>query len=287
MTWQGWQTLFTELDAKFREGGIYQLPKQKKDIEDAFSRLNIDPNVKVQAVSTIQVPSDEPESSKNKASVLLKDIHHYIPIAVGMSDPPPVRDSDFRMAHTAADGAVELQKGKDSLIKHINHCEHPAVADKATSPPAQGAPPVSNARNEPDNGAGPESEDDDSDDDDYVAPGDEGRGLLTDIPLILGPSEIEVLPMIIMSGMVPSPSNRLHGKKVDAEEAKAIVNMHAVRCHLFLAQDHGRNLLRELLIFVAAWDLREEELYFKFMMKIMEAILQNGLMPFAYHAFRE
>jgi palmitoyltransferase len=42
-----------------------------------------------------------------------------------------------------------------------------------------------------------------------------------------------------------------------------------------------------LLIFVAAWDLREEELYFKFMVKIMEAILANQLLPFAYHAFRE
>jgi hypothetical protein len=41
------------------------------------------------------------------------------------------------------------------------------------------------------------------------------------------------------------------------------------------------------LIFVAAWDLREEELYFKFMVKIMEAILANQLLPFAYHAFRE
>jgi hypothetical protein len=63
--------------------------------------------------------------------------------------------------------------------------------------------------------------------------------------------------------------------------------MHGVRCHLLLAQDNGRNLLRELLIFVAAWDLREEELYFKFMVKIMEAILANQLLPFAYHAFRE
>ena len=91
--------------------------------------------------------------------------------------------------------------------------------------------------------------------------------------------------MIVMSGIVP-PANSPH-LGTTTEETNAIVNMHTVRCHLLLAQDNGKNLLRELLIFVAAWDLREEELYFKFMVKIMEAILVNGLMPYAYHAFRD
>jgi hypothetical protein len=63
--------------------------------------------------------------------------------------------------------------------------------------------------------------------------------------------------------------------------------MHHIRCHLLLALDNGRNLLRELLIFVAAWDLRENELYFKLMANIMQAILQCGKLPPAYRYFRE
>jgi palmitoyltransferase len=133
----------------------------------------------------------------------------------------------------------------------------------------------------------PPPEDDDDNDDDYDdIPGDEGRGLFTDIPLILGPTEIEVLPMIIMAGIV-EPQEGQPGYHSDPTVFSSVRSMHGVRCHLLLAQDNGRNLLRELLIFVAAWDLREEELYFKFMVKIMEAILANQLLPFAYHAFRE
>jgi hypothetical protein len=92
--------------------------------------------------------------------------------------------------------------------------------------------------------------------------------------------------MIIQSGIVP-PGPHQPGYGTSKEEIAAIKNMHTVRCYLLLAQDNGRNLLRELLIFVAAWDLREEELYFKLMTQIIEAVLTNGLLPFSYHAFRE
>ncbi|GAB1732072.1 hypothetical protein NU195Hw_g8927t1 [Hortaea werneckii] len=133
-----------------------------------------------------------------------------------------------------------------------------------------------------------EDEEEDEEEEDYPGSTEDGRGLLTDVPLILGPSEIEVLPMLIMSGIVPPLPNSSGAPSTLTEgERTAIENMHAVRTHLLLSQSNGRNLLRELLIFVAAWDLREEELYFKFMVKIMEAILKNGLMPYAYHAFRD
>jgi palmitoyltransferase len=52
-----------------------------------------------------------------------------------------------------------------------------------------------------------------------------------------------------------------------------------------LTQETGRNLLRELLIFIAAWDLPDDELYFKMMVQIMEAVLRNGLMSHAYSDF--
>lgn len=183
----------------------------------------------------------------------------------------PAGEIDFRVTYPPSFGAEILQNGKEDLLKRLEpDPDRPAglISDVAspTSPPP---------------------EDDDDNDDDYDdIPGDEGRGLLTDVPLILGPTEIEVLPMIIMAGIV-EPTEGQPGYHSDPTVFSSVRSMHGVRCHLLLAQDNGRNLLRELLIFVAAWDLREEELYFKFMVKIMEAILANQLLPFAYHAFRE
>jgi palmitoyltransferase len=183
----------------------------------------------------------------------------------------PAGEIDFRVTYPPSFGAEILQNGKEDLLKRLEpDPDRPSglISDVAspTSPPPE--------------------EDDDNDDDYDDIPGDEGRGLLTDVPLILGPTEIEVLPMIIMAGIV-EPSEGQPGYHSDPTVFSSVRSMHGVRCHLLLAQDNGRNLLRELLIFVAAWDLREEELYFKFMVKIMEAILANQLLPFAYHAFRE
>ncbi|KAK1082829.1 hypothetical protein LTR48_006722 [Friedmanniomyces endolithicus] len=145
-----------------------------------------------------------------------------------------------------------------------------------------------------------EEEEEEDEDEDYPGSTEDGRGLLTDVPLILGPSEIEVLPMLIMSGIVPPPAtSQPNGSLVSAplshnaehltqdERHLEVKNAHTLRTHLLLSQSTGRNLLRELLIFVAAWDLREEELYFKFMVKILEGILDAGLLPYAYHSFRD
>ncbi|KAF2870263.1 hypothetical protein BDV95DRAFT_629471 [Massariosphaeria phaeospora] len=183
----------------------------------------------------------------------------------------PAGEIDFRVTYPPSFGAEILQRGKEDLLKRLEpDPDRPSAA--LTSDVAS---PTS-----------PRPEDDDNDDEYDDIPGDEGRGLLTDVPLILGPTEIEVLPMIIMAGIVVPPEGQ-PGFHSDPTVFSSIRSMHSVRCHLLLAQDNGRNLLRELLIFVAAWDLREEELYFKFMVKIMEAILANQLLPFAYHAFRE
>ncbi|OCK78737.1 hypothetical protein K432DRAFT_406209 [Lepidopterella palustris CBS 459.81] len=220
----------------------------------------------------------------------LKEIHPYIPITAEAPDAPPANEADFRMSYAASYGAEILQQGKDDLMKRLEtYSERPSVAQanhvaSPSSPVISPSSPI--AANSAEEGAVAGSDEEDSEDEDYVVPGDDGRGLLTDVPLILGPTEIEVLPMIIMSGIVPPAAGTI-GYGSSPDEIIAIRNMHTVRCHLLLAQDNGRNLLRELLIFVAAWDLREEELYFKFMVKIMEAILTNGLMPFSYHAFRE
>jgi palmitoyltransferase len=130
-----------------------------------------------------------------------------------------------------------------------------------------------------DDGDGDPDDDEEEEDDEYRGrPGDQQRGLLTDIPLVLGPAEIEALPMIVQAGIVDS-----FGLK--GGERSGSRNMQSLRCHILLTQETGRNLLRELLIFIAAWDLPDDELYFKMMVQIMEAVLKNGLMSHAYSDF--
>ena len=188
---------------------------------------------------------------------------------------------DLKAVRTPQSAAASLQSAKDQLMARLQ--------DPASGFGNEDAPYPSSDQ---DNGGDMEGSDvaasgsirDDGEDPDgdYRGPGDQERGLLTDIPLVLGPQEIEALPMIIQAGIV----NNGPGSK-GAGSSREPQDMQGVRCNILLAQESGRNLLRELLIFIAAWDLQDTEFYFKMMMQIMEAILENGLMPFAYQAFGE
>ena len=213
-----------------------------------------------------------------------------------LSKPEPATVDDYSVTYSAEEGAKILQEGKDSLMRQIENEPPPAVAPTqsmtmASPASPEASPPITGQ--EVDEIGQPDpvdyergiSEDEENSEDDYDGlPGEEGRGLLTDVPLILGPSEIEVLPIIIMSSIVtPNTNDRPGGSNDFLNMCKS----HVVRCQRLLAYENGRNLLRELLIFVAAWDLREDELYYKLMAKIMEAILVNGLMPLAYDTFKD
>ena len=199
----------------------------------------------------------------------------------------PQRRASRHLASSVLDhteGALPTTEGAE---EHSNPATTPANGDAAPEDPSEPLDGEEDDREDDleEEEEEEEEEDDPSDSEDYPGSTEDGRGLLTDVPLILGPSEIEVLPMLIMSGLVPPLPHtitHLNGAQIDE-----LANMHTIRTHLLLSQSNGRNLLRELLIFVAAWDLREEELYFKFMVKILEAILKNGLMPYAYHSFRD
>ncbi|KAK6386072.1 hypothetical protein LTS17_001646 [Exophiala oligosperma] len=187
-----------------------------------------------------------------------------------------IKEEDLTMPRTAQSAAATLKEAKDELMARLH--ESGAMVDE-------------NGDISYDEDGNPEDYDDDlvdsvedsmddedEEDDDYRGSGDQERGLLTDVPLVLGPTEIEALPMIIQAGIVDN-----FGSK--ASERNGTKNMQAVRCHILLAQEAGRNVLRELLIFIAAWDLPDDEFYFKMMVQIMEAILKNGLMSHAYSDF--
>ncbi|KAG5300285.1 essential cytoplasmic protein Ctr86 [Histoplasma capsulatum G186AR] len=210
----------------------------------------------------------------------LPDLEEYGAIAAVDA---PVTAQDTAMSRSPQSAAETLQEAKDELMARLQE-PSPIMANGELhyeSMDGNGIPPDDDSRSleAAADGSVDEEEDDEDDDDDYTGrPGDQQRGLLTDIPLVLGPAEIEALPMIIQAGIVDS-----FGLK--GGERSGNKNMQAVRCHILLAQETGRNLLRELLIFIAAWDLPDEEFYFKMMVQIMEAVLKNGLMSHAYSDF--
>lgn len=178
---------------------------------------------------------------------------------------------DLIMPRTAQSAAETLQEAKDELIARLQDSVPLDDGNDDSRDDDQTEPPEDDVVDSAEDSL-------DEEDDDYRSLNGQDRGLLTDVPLVLGPSEIEALPMIIQAGIVSNfgskPGERLASK-----------NMQAVRCHILLAQEAGRNVLRELLIFIAAWDLPDDEFYFKMMVQIMEAILQNGLMSHAYSDF--
>lgn len=179
------------------------------------------------------------------------------------------REDEFGALKTPQSAAITLQTAKDQLMARLADTATGVINDEE-----QDMMTFPNSA-DPDGHGAPLSDDEEG----YRSPGEPGdqeRGLLTDIPLVLGPQEIEALPMIIQIGICAARDKVIQGR-----------DMQGMRCNILLAGESGRNLLRELLIFIAAWDLQDDEMYFKLMMQIMEAILENGLMPYAYQTFAE
>lgn len=181
-----------------------------------------------------------------------------------------IAKADFGALRSPESAAVTLKAAKDQLMARLREpsAEASALPDVGTTP--------SELRQRDSNLEGPYPEDEEDDYQDSGELGDQTRGLLTDIPLVLGPQEIEALPMIIQIAICPGLGSVVHGR-----------DMQSLRCNILLAGEAGRNLLRELLIFIAAWDLQDDEVYFLLMKQIMEAVLENGLMPYAYQTFAE
>lgn len=293
-----WNARYDDLMEQYEKDlSIYNEEKRNAAADKAISdKAHID-NVATRIAQIEEQLSDRFKAESHRLAPLELPMYNEGGVQFRESDgkePKKIMDTDYKMLFTAAAGSKILQSGKSELMKRLE--SYPAPPEdqlQIASPSSPIVDPESPIYDDeqaevPEEGIEEEEESEEEeseDDEEYPGSTEDGRGLLTDVPLILGPSEIEVLPMVVMSGIVPTAS--ASSSDATTEETNAIVNMHTVRCHLLLAQDNGKNLLRELLIFVAAWDLREEDLYFKFMVKIMESILVNGLMPYAYHAFRE
>ena len=119
---------------------------------------------------------------------------------------------------------------------------------------------------------------DDDDVDDDASYGDEHlTGLLTEIPNILDPKQIEALHMIVKSCILDNAGSGL---------TRAGENLQKTRCRMFLALDCGKSLLRELLVFIAVWEKDEQSLIFQVTTQIVEALHHSALIPYAWNVLR-
>jgi palmitoyltransferase len=120
-----------------------------------------------------------------------------------------------------------------------------------------------------------EEEEEEEDDDSYV----EGplRGLLTEIPNILDTKQIEALHMTVKACIVDAMGSGL---------TPSGENLQKTRCKMFLALDCGKNLLREMLVFIAVWEQAETQFIFQITAQIIESFHHNALLPYAWNSLR-
>ncbi|KAK0708358.1 hypothetical protein B0H67DRAFT_603356 [Lasiosphaeris hirsuta] len=102
-------------------------------------------------------------------------------------------------------------------------------------------------------------------------------GLLTEVPNILDPKQIEALHMIVKSCILDNTGLSL---------SRAGENLQKTRCRMFLALECGRSLLREILVFIAVWEKNEQTLIFQLTTQIVEAIHHSALIPYAWQSLR-
>ncbi len=119
-------------------------------------------------------------------------------------------------------------------------------------------------------------EDDDVDDNESYGEGPL-NGLLTELPNILDPEQIDGLHMIIKSCIHPSMGS---GPNRFGE------NLQDTRCMMLLLMEGGRSLLREILVYIAVWEREEETFIFKITTQIIESLHILGMIPYAWNALR-
>ncbi|TAQ85473.1 Adenosinetriphosphatase [Chlorociboria aeruginascens] len=125
-------------------------------------------------------------------------------------------------------------------------------------------------------GEGDGDEEEEDDDDSYVEEGPL-RGLLTEIPNILDTKQIEALHMTVKACIVDSMGSGL---------TPAGENLQKTRCKMFLALDCGKNLLREMLVFIAVWEQTDQQFIFQITAQIIESFHHNALLPYAWNSLR-
>ncbi|KAI9653719.1 MAG: copper transport protein [Trizodia sp. TS-e1964] len=101
------------------------------------------------------------------------------------------------------------------------------------------------------------------------------RGFLTAVPRVSDVRTIEVVTYILRLGISDAfpPSQNDH-----------LNQMQAARSSILAGTISGRALVKEILVAMDLWKLRQDDMVFKMMLKIMEAIIGDGLMCLLFHS---
>ena len=181
----------------------------------------------------------------------------------------PMPTVDF--AQQRADSCMAI------LLKSAAHSCRAGEHDESLSPTIREAPARDSANDEiAHSPADSMIEDGDVDDADSYGEGPM-NGLLTEIPNILDPKQIEALHMIVKSCILDNAG---------FQPTRTGENLQKTRCRMLLAMDSGKALLRELLVFLALWQKDQQTLIFQITTQIVEAIHHNALIPYAWQALR-
>ncbi|KAH8666413.1 hypothetical protein BX600DRAFT_511349 [Xylariales sp. PMI_506] len=175
-----------------------------------------------------------------------------------------------------------IKQCEASLMQRYAAVEPMEDADEEIiEPPVDGANNTADWQNQPAHAASmyaPEYDEyeEDPDDDDSYGEGPM-TGLLTEVPNILDPKQIEALHMIVKSCILDSAG---------AGTTRFGENLQQTRAKILLATDCGKNLLREMLVFIAVWDKDEQSLIFQISSQIVQALHESSLIPYAWNALR-
>ena len=200
-----------------------------------------------------------------------------------------VRDANFDgwvVPMETVDGAVERAEAckKNAMHRYMPRSqdqqygqEDPHYEQQAHDEGSLGPEEVDDRSIQEDNGLDDDEEEEEEEEDDESYAEGPLRGLLTEIPNILDTKQIEALHMTVKACIVDSMGSGL---------TPAGENLQKTRCKMFLALDCGRNLLRELLVFIAVWEQNDQQFIFQITAQIIESFHHNALLPFAWNSLR-
>lgn len=199
-----------------------------------------------------------------------------------------VRDANYEgwvVPMETVEGAIERAEAcKENAMhrymprgqEHDHNYEHDEHYDEHHDDGAVAHDDVDERSIQEDNGEDEGEEDEEEDDDDSYVEGPL-RGLLTEIPNILDTKQIEALHMTVKACIVDSMGSGL---------TPAGENLQKTRCKMFLALDCGKNLLREMLVFIAVWEQTDQQFIFQITAQIIESFHHNALLPYAWNSLR-
>lgn len=189
-----------------RENEAARLTSQVMDTVEGMVSMTLEQNRRDAIISGDTSKNQSPESLAHYGSLAASSGNQSwsglpdLALNADLCGSGEIKDEDRKCLRTPQSAAVVLQQAKDQLMARLQDPPAGVDDDREQRP----YPTTSGAVNDAvDDGAADSVDNNDDDEDDYRT-SDQERGLMTDIPLVLGPQEIEALPMIIQGASYPT-----------------------------------------------------------------------------------